>query len=344
MKSLCIAVPKKKGEDVRKALLENGLLNREFAIERDERLLYIPIISGEKENDVLGYEVCEKDFQVLERETKSYKELLDLPDELKSKLPTSFDVIGKVAIIKLEEELFTHKETIGDALLSANKSIETVALDRGVVGEERIRNLEIIAGKRSTETVHREYGIELETDLSKAYFSPRLATEHWRVAETVKDGEVVIDMFCGIGPFSILIAKNRNPEKIYAIDINKEAINYLKRNIKRNKVLSIEPRVGESKIIVQKLPPSDRIIMNLPHSAFDFLSYAFSNIKEKGTIHYYEFLDHDKKEERWGDIQNTASREGLKIEKLGDRIVHTYSPETRLYCFDLKVISGTGNV
>lgn len=344
MKSLYIAVPKKKGEEVRKALLDNGLLNRELAIERDDEFLYFPIIDFEKVNEILGYEVFEKDFQVLEREINSYKELLDIPDELKLQLPTSFDIVGKVAIIKLEDELIAYKKTIGEALLSANKSIETVALDRGIVGEERVRDLEIIAGVESTETVHKEYGIELETDPSKVYFSPRLATEHWRVAETVKDGEIIIDMFCGIGPFSILIAKNRNPKKIYAIDINDEAISYLKRNIKRNKVSNIDPHIGDSKALVPELPPSDRIIMNLPHSAFDFLSYAFSNIKDNGTIHYYEILGHDKKEKRWEEIENIASRVGNKIEKLGEREVHTYSPKSSLYCFDFKVISGKDHV
>jgi tRNA (guanine37-N1)-methyltransferase len=344
MKSLCIAVPKTKGEEVRKTLLDNGLLNRELAIERDGEFVYFPIIGDEKTKEPLGYKVIEKDFQILEKETQSYKELLTLPEELKSLLPTSFDVIGKIAIIKLEEELITHKETIGEALLSANNSLETVAMDRGIIGEERIRDLEIIAGKGSTETIHKEYGIELETDPSKVYFSPRLATEHWRVAETVNDGEIIIDMFCGIGPFSILIAKHRNPKKIYAIDINEDAINYLKRNMERNKVSNIETYVGDSKDLVPKLHPSDRIIMNLPHSAFDFLPYAFSNIKENRIIHYYEILDHEKKEVRWGDIQNTASRKGLKIEKIGEREVHTYSPESSLYCFDLKVISRKANV
>ncbi len=344
MKSLCIAVPKKKGEEIRKALLDNGLLNRELALERDEEVLYIPILGNEIEKDVLGYEVIEKDFQVLERETKSYKELLDISDELKSQLPTSFDIVGKVAIIKLEDELIEHKETIGEALLSANKSIETVALDRGVVGEERIRDLEIVVGEKSTETVHKEYGIELEIDPSKVYFSPRLATEHWRVAESVEDGEVIIDMFCGIGPFSILIAKHRNPKKIYALDINEEAIVYLKRNIKRNKVSNIEPLLGDSKVLIRSLAPSDRIIMNLPHSAFDFLSYAFSNIKDNGTIHYYEILDRDEKEKRWKEIEKMASEQGFKIENLGEREVHTYSPESSLHCFDLKVISGKGDV
>jgi tRNA (guanine37-N1)-methyltransferase len=344
MKSLCIAVPKEKGEEVRKTLLDNGLLKRDLAIDRDGEFVYFPIANDEKMKEVHGYNIIEKDFRQLERETKNYKELLDIPDELKLKLPTSFDVVGKVALIKLEDELMGYKDTIGEALLSANKSIETVALDKGVVGEERVRDLEIVAGKKSTVTIHKEYGIELETDPSEVYFSPRLATEHWRVAESVEDDEIVIDMFCGIGPFSILIAKHRNPKKIYAIDINEDAIGYLRRNIRRNKVSNIESHIGDSKIILPALPSSDRIIMNLPHSAFEFVCYAFSNINDNGTIHYYEILDHDTKEKRWNEIEKMASEQGIRIEKLGETEVHTYSPESSLYCFDLKVISGKGNV
>ncbi|UCE37408.1 MAG: class I SAM-dependent methyltransferase family protein [Thermoplasmata archaeon] len=344
MKSPCIVVPKKKGEEVRKALIDKGLLNIELAINRDEEFLYLPLVGGERGKEVLGYEVIERDFQVLERGTKSYKELLDLSDELKSKLPTSFDVVGNVAIIKLQDEVLEYKEIIGKALLSANKSIETVALDRGVVGEERVRNLEVVAGQASTETVHKEYGIELETDPANVYFSPRLATEHWRIAQMVEDGDVVIDMFCGIGPFSILIAKNRKPKMIYAIDINEKAIGYLRKNIERNKVSNIEPTHGDSKVIVPKLEHADRIIMNLPHSAFEYLSSAFSNIKDKGTIHYYEILGHEKKEERWVEIDKEASNRGIKLEKLGEREVHTYSPESSLYCFDFKVSKGKGHV
>ncbi|MEE9150344.1 MAG: class I SAM-dependent methyltransferase family protein [Thermoplasmata archaeon] len=343
MKSQCISVPSLKGEEVRKALLEKGMLKKNLAIARNDEFIYFPLIRGE-ERKVLGYEVIERDFWVLQKRSKNYKDVVEVPENLRASLPSSFDVVGRVAIIKLQDELLGYKKEIGEAILKANKSIETVAIDAGVEGVDRVRRLEIVAGKMSTETIHKEYGIELEIDPIKVYFSPRLATEHWRIAQMVKEGEVVIDMFCGVGPFSIMIAKHRNPKKDYALDVNEEAIHYLKRNIERNKVSNVRALHGDSKILVPNLESADRIIMNLPFSSFEFLPIAISNLKKNGVIHYYEVLSDDKKDDRLEDIVRSARMQDIGIIKLGERAVHTYSPGSSLYCFDLKVDKDDGNV
>jgi len=336
MKSYCIAVPKKKGEEVRVALLEGGLLRKDRSIARNKNFIYFPI-NDVGEDSILGYEVLEREFEILERRVKSYKDVVNVANELRKLLPTSFDMIGKIALVKLSDEILDYKKEIGIAILQANKSIDTVALDLGVEGEERIRRLEILAGKKTTETLHKEYGIELEIDPFKIYFSPRLATEHWRIAQMVEEGEVIIDMFCGVGPFSILISNYCKPKLIYAIDINEEAVFYLERNIKRNKVSNIKPILGDSKAIVPKLESADRIIMNLPFSSYEFLSTAFSNVKNNGIIHYYEVLTDKKKERRFEDLIKIGEESDVIIKKLSDKAVHTYSPDSSLFCFDLKV-------
>lgn len=330
------------GEEVRKALLDKGKLRKDLALEKDESFLYLPIMDEKDQGEALGYLISERDFQILETKTKSYKKFINMPNELKDLLPTSFDVIGQVAIIKIHEDILDYKNTIGEALLKTNITLETVAMDLGVKGEERIRNLEILAGKESIETIHRQYGIELVMDPSKVYFSPRLATEHFRIAQMVNNGETIIDMFCGIGPFVILIAKNRRPEKIYAIDINERAIEYLKKNIEKNKVGNIIPLKGDARDIVPNLDHADRIIMNLPHSAFEFLPSAFSKIKNHGIVHYYEVIENENKENRLKDIIKMARRK--KIELLNLQDVHTYSPGSSLYCYDLKVEYNEGDI
>jgi tRNA (guanine37-N1)-methyltransferase len=330
------------GEEVRRILLEKGRLRNDLILEKDENFLYLPLIDNRHGEEQLGYMIMERDFQVLERETRSYRELLELPDDLMDLLPTSFDLIGHIVIIKLVEELQEHKQAIGEALLSANKTIKTVAMDRGVHGRERVRNLEIIAGEESTETIHREHGIELIADPSKVYFSPRLATERHRISQMVNEGETVVDMFCGIGPFSILIAKSNKVDKIYAIDINEKAIDYLKKNIEWNKVSNIIPMPGDSKEILPTLEKADRIIMNLPHSAFEFLSLAFSRIKSGGTIHYYEVLENEDKEKRFEEISKLVRE--IRIGLVNIQEVHTYSPSSSLYCFDMKVEFDEGDI
>jgi tRNA (guanine37-N1)-methyltransferase len=336
MNSRCIAVPLREGENIRRTLLEQGILRRDCAISRDAENIFFPISAGD-EQEVLGYRVQEMDFQVLESTTKSYRDVVDLSGELRELLPSSFDVIGRIALIKIPEELMNYEKNIGEAIIEANKSIDTVAVDSGVVGEERLRQLSVVAGPADLNTIHREYGIELEVNPAKVYFSPRLATEHWRIAELVEKGEAVIDMFCGVGPFSILIAKHSYPKKVYALDINKAAIDCVGRNIERNRVVSVTAICGDSKELVPELESADRIIMNLPHSALDFLPTALSNIKHEGMIHYYEVLGHENTKSRLDDIENTSWEQGTKVKLIGEIEVHTYSPDSSLYCLDLKI-------
>lgn len=336
MISHCIAVPLREGENIRRVLLEQGILRKDLAISRDAEHIFFPI-TMDNEQEILGYGIQERDFQVLESTTKSYRDVVDIPGELREHLPSSFDVIGRIAVIKIPEELRDYEKDIGAAIISANKSIETVAVDSGVEGEERLRQLSVVAGAADLNTVHREYGIELEVNPAEVYFSPRLATEHWRIVEMVEKGEVVIDMFCGVGPFSILIAKHCNPKKVYALDINKTAIDFVARNIERNRVASLTAISGDSKELVPELGPADRIIMNLPHSTYDFLPAALSNIKHEGMIHYYEVLGHEKVKNRLDDIENVAGEQGISIKIEGEIEVHTYSPDSSLYCLDLRV-------
>ena len=338
MNSRCIAVPLREGENIRRVLLEQGILRKDLAISKDTENIFLPV--EEDGEEVLGYAVQERDFQVLESSTKSYREVVEIPGELRNHLPTSFDVIGRVAIIKIPVELHGYAKNIGEAIIAANKSVDTVAVDSGVEGEERLRQLTVVAGKGALYTVHREYGIELEVNPAGVYFSPRLATEHWRVAQRVKVHEVVIDMFCGVGPFSILIAKHSGPEKIYAIDINEAAIDFTRKNIERNKVGSITAICGDSRELVPELEPADRIIMNLPHSAYDYMSTALTNIKPGGVIHYYEVIGHDRIKGRLDDIRSISREQGVDVELEEETEVHTYSFDSSLYCLDLRIRKG----
>ena len=122
------------------------------------------------------------------------------------------------------------------------------------------------------------------------YKRQRLATERRRLSQQVADKEIIVDMFTGIGPFSISIAKEHTV-KIYAIDINPDAYKYLKENIKLNKPEgTVIPLLGDVKEVLKGLNiKSDRIIMNLPGTAWSFLDIAIKSLKSGGVLHYYEF-------------------------------------------------------
>jgi tRNA (guanine37-N1)-methyltransferase len=244
------------------------------------------------------------------------------------------DIIGDIAITRLPEELEDYKSDVGAAIAKTHNA-KTVAIDKGVEGDLRLRELELVFGSE-THTIHREFGLTFELDVSKVYFSPRLSTERKRIADRVREGETVIDMFSGIGPFSIMIARFANPGRVYAIDINPDAIRFLNRNIARNRIEKVVSILGDAREILKSLEKADRIIMNLPLSSFQFFETALSSVEEGGIIHYYEVLNRDDAGDRTEELVQLAS--GLKKElAINRREVKAYSATKAHFAFDLSV-------
>jgi len=261
-----------------------------------------------------------------------YKDLLvkKLSKKELSLAKRSFDIVGDIAVLEIPKELTRKQKLIGQALLKVHKNIKVVCKKmEKTKGKERIRRVRVIAGKRRTRTIHTEHGCRYELDLNKVFFTPRLSNERLRILHLTKPGEVIIDMFAGVGPFSILLAKKKGV-KVHAIDINKAAIKYLKKNIKLNKVENlVTPYLGNSKTIVKKYKlMGDRIIMNLPERAYKFLDTAKRGLKRGGIIHLYGFSG------KRDDIKRVI---GKKLKILRRVNCGGYAPGIDRVCFDLKI-------
>jgi len=330
-KTDALCVPLKEGEKIRKYLSEHNLLRTDLKINRDKTYIYFPINTISKEMESHGFEIITKEFEKHQIKPTSYREIAAIPEKLKHELPSSYDIIGDIILIKLSEKLQPYKEKIGESLLKTNQNIKTVALIEPVKGELRTRNVEIIAGENRTNTTHKEYGLQFDVDIGRTYFSPRLATERKRVANLVQPGETVVDMFAGVAPFSIMIAKYANPKIIYAVDKNKDAIEYAKANIKKNNVLDkIEVIHADAEkihiILDQKDVKADRIIMNLPFSAHLFFKYALKIVADTSIIHYYDILREDKIQERIEELKIIAKNNRISLTNLDIRKIKTYAP------------------
>ena len=326
----CVRVPKREGEAVRAKLMADGNLDLDARIRADGDCLLIPMLC----EDYPGYEVVDAEMQVQEHHPTDYREVAEVPAELKGILPSSFDVVGDVAMIKLPDELIPYKHVIGDALLRVNRSIRTVFIDSGVKGEFRIRDLEQIAGTGSSETVHKEFGVKLYTDPSKVYFNPRLSSERSRVANHVRDGDVVIDMFAGVAPFGTVICKLSNPKVVYSIDLNPDAEHYARMNAEKNHVKQLVPMTGDSSVLIQDLPQADRIIMNLPQIADRFLKFAVPKLKVGGTIYMYKIIERTEFPPLCEKIVKEMSELGFDIEIRSSEL-KTYSPTMSVYSMDI---------
>lgn len=239
---------------------------------------------------------CKQNFHTRYKPQITIFELLEnkIPSSLVASLPRSMDTVGDIIVVEIPPELEPHKKTVGDAILQSHKNARTVWAKTGAVaGTYRLRKLQLLAGENKTETTHKENGCTYHVDVAKAYFSPRLSHEHSRVTNLVKEGETIIDMFAGVGPFAIQIAKDHQHVSVFAIDINPDAAEYLTENARLNRVEEkVHTLVGDAgHIVKQKLrETADRVIMNLPGQAANYVDSACEALKKTGgVIHFYGF-------------------------------------------------------
>ncbi|MBO3801373.1 MAG: class I SAM-dependent methyltransferase family protein [Thermoproteota archaeon] len=217
-----------------------------------------------------------------------------VPKEHLAKFRRSFDIVGDVMVFQPVEEMKAYKKELIEAIKLVYPRVRIVlAKKTPLEGEIRVAEYEVWYGKGSYETIHKEYGCIYYLDLTKVFFTPRLSTERSRVCNLVKEGEIVCDLFSGIGPFSILISKKKKPKIVYACDINEYAYNYLRRNIIANRVGDkVKAFLGDAREVAKEKisKKCDRVIMNLPKSAYLFLDAAKEAINPNGgVIHLYTF-------------------------------------------------------
>jgi tRNA (guanine37-N1)-methyltransferase len=299
-------IEKSQASAVIKILKKARLIDANFRIANQEDSVIIPLQVENIDNplEIILQYMADIKFQAInfpfEPKTslpKSFTELLKLklPSDIHEDLPTSFDQIGNIAVIDIKEEMINHKSEIGQAILTIHQSIHSVFRKSSKVnGEYRIRGIELIAGENNTITIHKEYGLSFKVDIAQVYFSPRLATEHRRIAQQVSPDEYVLDMFGGIAPFALHIAQLQ-PCNITTVDINPSATKLIAESLKLNKHLLGEIHCLEGDIdaiaqsFLEKNQLFDRIIMNHPSNAISYLSLARQLLVTGGLIHFYIF-------------------------------------------------------
>jgi len=239
-----------------------------------------------------------------------------------------------------------YTKLIAKAVMQTNKCVKTVLCQTTPVsGEFRLRKLEWLVGDEKTETLHKEYGCLFRIDLAKCYFSPRLSFERMRIAQLVQNGEVVTNMFAGVGCYSVIIAKHSNAEKVFSIDINPVALKYIEENARLNKVEArVVPVEGDAKLIIEEKlrNTADRVVMPLPMKACEYLDSAVSALRSTGGyIHYYDF-EHATKNEN--PVEKVKTKLSEKLQRLGvdfempvGRIVRTTGPRWHQVVVDVKV-------
>lgn len=312
---------KSNAEKAIKNLKSLGLIDHNFRIQKYGNYVLIPIRESPELNKIEPGEWEIIDIEGLKDEEKI----------MPQKYSGSYDIIGDIIIMKYADP--KRSVELAENLMKYRKGTKSVFIDHGIKGEFRKRSLELIAGEDKRVTTYKENGLIFKIDLDKAYFSPRLATERMLISKDVKDGEFIIDMFAGIGPFSLNIAKNKKC-KIIAIDSNPDAISNLEENISLNRLAgTVIPVCGDAAVKIAEFGNADRIIMNLPHGAFMFVEKALKSLKVKGTLNYYEINTVENIEKRMEEFR------ALGLELVSKRVVHGYSKMESMYSLEFKKAS-----
>lgn len=170
--------------------------------------------------------------------------------------------------------------------LSKKHNVKTVMKIDHIQGTKREPVYKILYGSE-TETINKENGCLFKLDLSKVMWSKGNNNERLRIAKLVGDGETVIDMFAGIGYFSIPIGVHSKAKQVYAIEINPNSHYYLCENIKLNKLNNVTPILGDCMIETPKLK-ADRIVMGYVKTTHHYLKVAIDSLNPGGIIHYHE--------------------------------------------------------
>ena len=317
----CVRVEREVGEETRQALAERDIIDGAHEIVHEDGFLYIPVTDPGAVPD---------EYEVVDREAPA-RETQTMPAEL-VEFDVSYERIGGVVIV--DEDDPERARELADAIVASALPVKTV-LNRAskIKGQQRVRDWEVLVGEE-TEAVYREYGCEFALDLAAVYFSPRLATERHRVIEQVEAGEQVLDMFAGVGPF-VIPAAERGATAV-GVDVNETAIQYLRENAERNGVADCVTAIhGDVRDVAADYADwADRLVMNLPHSADEFLDTAVALAGEECTLHYYD-IQHEDDPFGPGERAIREAARDYEVTVQNRRVVRSYAPHEENVVLDV---------
>ena len=355
-----------------KTKLQNEpFLDRRIKVIHEGAYVLFPLINDmEKVKELIGGISNKLNFDIVSvkgivEENYNYRSIEEaleeeLPENILELVPKSYDVIGKIAIIEFDrfnalniDKTLLYKRKVAEAIVKVNKSVKTVYEKKSEVkGKYRLKDLELIFGEDNPETIHKENNCMFKLDVRNTYFTPRLVFERKRLSllKFAKE-ELIVDMFAGVGPISIQIAKS-NDVKVHSFDINPTAYKYLIENVKLNKLkgeilahnIDVATLINSSNELGIDLNNRvDRIIMNLPEQSINYVDIACLMMKKTGGIlHFYQFCEKPNPIEKGIEkLRIELNKIGWDIEEINNsKIVKPFSPKSDLIVVDLKIKKG----
>jgi tRNA wybutosine-synthesizing protein 2 len=262
-----------------------------------------------------------------------------IPPEWLRSLPDRWEKIGSVVTIKVPRELLAFKEIIGKAYAEGLGCTTTLNDTGGIRGMYREPVVEVIYGPSQTETIHVENGIRFMIDPQLLMFSSGNMEERRRMASVASSDDTVVDLFAGIGYFSLPIAVYGKPKRVVACEINPVAYRYLCKNVVLNHVTHIvEPCFGDNRVVAPR-QCATRVILGYLHNTWDFLPVAFQCLRGMvGMLHYHELVPVENiPSQPLSHIQSVAEGFDRQVELVRVQEIKSYAPRITHVVLDVRI-------
>ena len=331
-------IPTEEAGPIIRDLMDKDFVDLHAKIGKDDFFRYVPIVPDHLD-DVrsMGLELMEGDAHTLDRRSPQEKihDILSSYKELDGIVPEKWEYVGDIVIVRMDPRCDPYKDLIGRTYAEV-LGAKTVCADiRGVSGEFRQPSMEIIYGTE-TESVRLENGIRYGFDVTKVMFASGNTDERMRMRQTDCSGETVVDMFAGIGYFTLPLAKYSGARRVFACEKNPESYRFLCRNIVDNELQDIViPILSDNRNLLGK-HFADRILMGYVQTTSDFVPKALSMIRPGGMIHYHDTFYVNEYEDRIREIfDSNCGRDGYEIVRIHE--VKSYAPSVSHYVADIRI-------
>jgi len=273
-------------------------------------------------------------YELIKKTTSTF-----LPSELLSLLPNKWEKIGSVVTMKLPKELYGYKVMVGKVYAEVLEVTSVLNDLGGISGVYREPVVEVMYGSPQTETIHVENGIRFMIDPQRIMFSSGNMGERRRMASVASPDDIVVDLFAGIGYFSLPIAVYSKPKKVFACEINPIAYEYLCRNVVLNRVGHlVEPCFGDNRLVAPKGCAS-RVILGYLHDPWEFLPVALQCLKNMvGVLHYHELVPvKDIPRQPLSHIECVATEYDRQVELITVEKIKSYAPRIHHVVLDVRI-------